>query len=136
MGAPGKEGGEPPAVLLVDAAPSLRTVTRLHLGAGLEVVEAADEQSAFELLRARRIDLAICAADGPRVEGLACLRRLRAEPCPRVRALPVLLLSEAAAPELRALVAGLGPAAVLEGPATAPRLSAAVAELLGAAVSA
>jgi CheY-like chemotaxis protein len=135
----GGDGGPSPGrtILLVDAGPALRTVARLHLGEEVDVLEAPDEESAFELLRRRRVDLAICAAESARIEGLACLRRLRAEPSPSVRAVPVLLLSARPVPELHAQCAELGPAAVLDGPPTAPRLVSAVAALLaGQTVSA
>ena len=121
------------AVLLVDADAPLRTVAKLHLAAepGLEVVEAADERAALEIVRARPIGVVVGRLHGPRFRGSEFLVRLRAGDDPRLRALPVLLVTGARSEEVERLCRRLAPACSVSAPVTGPRLAEAVRRLAG-----
>jgi CheY-like chemotaxis protein len=114
------------SILLVDPGPTLRTVARLHLtGARFDVAEVASADAALAAIGRRRVDLAIAPARC----GQPLLAELRKHADERVRALPLLLVSEA--PGGRAAArAGEPGVRVLAAPVTGPRLFAAVDELL------
>lgn len=77
-----------PTVLIVDDHPALRLIIRTQLQQQLditEVVEADNGQSAVELARQHRPDLAILDLDIPRINGLDVIPRLKlAHPLMRV----------------------------------------------------
>ena len=66
-------------VLVVDDEPHIRTVLRGYLEAdGFEVVEAADGETAVDLVRRDPPDLVLLDVMLPGIDGLEALRRLRA----------------------------------------------------------
>jgi SARP family transcriptional regulator, regulator of embCAB operon len=72
-------------VLIVDDVAAVREALRLLLSEepGLEVVgEAADGHEALELAAALRPDLVLLDLEMPRLDGLAVIPRLRAQPYP------------------------------------------------------
>lgn len=69
-------------VLVVDDMPAIRRMLRQmlqHLGVQGDIQEAGDGQEAWESLQERPFDLVVCDINMPRLNGLALLRRLRAQ---------------------------------------------------------
>jgi two-component system chemotaxis sensor kinase CheA len=104
-----------PAVARAQAAPATRVVVAddaltsrsamkalLEL-AGYQVAAAADGEEAFQLVRDQGASLVISDVQMPGLDGLELTRRLKADP--RLRAIPVILVTSLDAPEDR--VAGL-----------------------------
>lgn len=85
-------------VLVADDNADMREyLTRLLTGAGYEVATVVDGVAALEAVRAQAPDLVVSDVMMPRMDGLALVNALRAEP--RTAAVPVLLLSARAGEE-------------------------------------
>jgi CheY-like chemotaxis protein len=69
-----------PSVLVCDDEPNLRELIRLSLGPGWSVHEAGDGEVALELARSLQPDLVILDLMMPRLNGLAVLSTLKADP--------------------------------------------------------
>ena len=120
-----------PTVLIADDSPTIRGFARLALrGLPVELVEAEDGVQALLLLRESVPALALIDVNMPNLDGLGVLRALRADPDPRLRALPVLLLTAERGEELRAECLGAGALGLIEKPLRIGELKARVAELL------
>lgn len=79
-------------VLVIDDSSSLRQVVRMTLqNAGYEVLEADDGSTGLERLDGRRIHLAICDVNMPRLDGFGFLEQARRKPA--YRFLPVVMLT-------------------------------------------
>ncbi len=77
---PGRIEEHPPRVLVVDDEPGLRrSVARLLLSRGMQVVTADDGASAIELLPNQQIDVAIIDLFMPKVGGLELLDHIKRE---------------------------------------------------------
>ncbi|MBP2337585.1 PAS domain S-box-containing protein [Saccharothrix coeruleofusca] len=91
--APAASGpGVPATVLVADDNADMRSyLARLLAGAGYRVRPVGDGVKALEAIRAQEPDLVISDVMMPRMDGLALVSALRADP--RTEAVPVLLLS-------------------------------------------
>ena len=79
-------------ILVIDDSASLRQVVAMALqGAGYEVLQAGDGQAALALLDGRKINMAICDVNMPRMNGIEFVRAAKA--LPSYRFLPVLMLT-------------------------------------------
>jgi len=77
---PGGIEGHPPRVLVVDDEPGLRrSVARLLLSRGMQVVTADDGASAIDILPNQQIDVAIIDLFMPKVGGLELLEHIKRE---------------------------------------------------------
>ncbi len=91
-------GDTPPRVLIADDNTDMREyLARLLSGAGYQVEAVVDGQEALETVRASVPDLVISDVMMPRLDGLALVAALRADP--RTSAVPVVLLSARAGQE-------------------------------------
>ena len=82
-------------ILVVDDEPVVRAfLERALTRAGWHVVTAADGLAALACLAETPVDLVLCDAVMPRMDGLSLCRRLRADPA-RAR-LPIVVMSAAA----------------------------------------
>lgn len=77
----------------------MRLLTLTLRQEGYRLVTAADGDSALALARAERPALVLLDWTMPGIDGLAVCRAIRADADPRVRALPVVLLTARAAAE-------------------------------------
>jgi two-component system chemotaxis sensor kinase CheA len=68
--------------------------------AGYQVTAAADGEEAFQLVRDQGAALVVSDVQMPRLDGLGLTRRLKADP--RLRAIPVILVTSLDSPEDRA----------------------------------
>jgi two-component system chemotaxis response regulator CheY len=85
-------------ILAVDDSPSMRDMVRIALSAaGFEVSQAADGEEALELARKQSFDLVLSDVNMPRMDGIALIRALRAEPA--YRHTPILMLTTESSPE-------------------------------------
>jgi len=79
-------------ILVIDDSASLRQVVAMALqGAGYEVLQAGDGQAALALLDGRKINMAVCDVNMPRMNGIEFVRAAKA--LPSYRFLPVLMLT-------------------------------------------
>ncbi|BDG07152.1 response regulator [Anaeromyxobacter paludicola] len=121
------------AILIVDDNPTIRAIVKLYLaGPDREFAEAADGEQALHLVHRERMDLVIVDVVMPRKDGLTFVRELRASADPRVRDLPVVLLTGQLTEEEGAQrTQEVGADALVLKPITGPRLQQAVDGLLG-----
>ncbi|GAB4213279.1 MAG: response regulator [Rhodoferax sp.] len=79
-------------ILVIDDSASLRQVVAMALqGAGYEVLQAGDGQAALALLDGRKINMAICDVNMPRMNGIEFVKAAKA--LPNYRFLPILMLT-------------------------------------------
>ncbi len=79
-------------ILVIDDSASLRQVVSMALkGAGYDVLQAGDGQAALEMLDGRKIGMAICDVNMPRMNGIEFVKAAKA--LPAYRFLPILMLT-------------------------------------------
>lgn len=79
-------------ILIIDDSTSLRQVVKMALqGAGYTVLEAGDGEAALALLDGRKIHMAVCDVNMPRMNGIEFVKAAKA--LPAYRFLPVLMLT-------------------------------------------
>jgi len=79
-------------ILVVDDSASLRQVVAMALqGAGYDVLQAGDGQAALALLDGRKINMAVCDVNMPRMNGIEFVKAAKA--LPNYRFLPILMLT-------------------------------------------
>jgi two-component system, chemotaxis family, chemotaxis protein CheY len=79
-------------VLVIDDSASLRQLVRMSLqSAGYDVVEADDGSTALTKLDGRKLHLAVCDVNMPKLDGISFVRQARAKP--DYRFLPVIMLT-------------------------------------------
>jgi two-component system chemotaxis response regulator CheY len=128
----------PPTILIADDSPTIRGFVRLALrglGQPFSLVEAEDGEQA--ILRIRNIPpvLALVDLHMPGTDGLGVLRALRQESDPRLRGLPVLLLTAERSEEIRAACMSAGATGFLDKPVKPAQLVEAVRRFIAAGAS-
>jgi two-component system chemotaxis sensor kinase CheA len=94
-------GASRPRVLIADDSLTTRAAMKAVLElAGFAVVPAADGEEAFALIRDQGCQVVVSDVQMPRLDGLALTRRLKADP--RLRSIPVILITSLGSPEDRA----------------------------------
>lgn len=79
-------------ILVIDDSSSLRQVVTMALqGAGYEVLQAGDGMAAMALLDGRKIHMAVCDVNMPRMNGIEFVKAAKA--LPNYRFLPILMLT-------------------------------------------
>ena len=79
-------------ILIIDDSASLRQVVAMALkGAGYDVLEAGDGQAALAMLDGRKVHMAICDVNMPRMNGIEFVKAAKA--LPNYRFLPILMLT-------------------------------------------
>jgi two-component system chemotaxis response regulator CheY len=79
-------------ILVIDDSASLRQIVAMALkGAGYTVLEAGDGMAALALLDGRKIGMAVCDVNMPRMNGIEFVKAAKA--LPAYRFLPVLMLT-------------------------------------------
>jgi two-component system chemotaxis sensor kinase CheA len=90
-----------PRVVVADDALTTRAAMKAILElAGYQVAAVADGEEAFQLVREQGAALVVSDVQMPRLDGLGLARRLKADP--RLRSVPVILVTSLDAPEDRA----------------------------------
>ena len=79
-------------ILVIDDSASLRQLVRMSLqAAGYDVVEADDGSTALTKLDGRKLHLAVCDVNMPRLDGISFVKQARAKA--DYRFLPVIMLT-------------------------------------------
>src|SRR5829696_5877429 len=95
---------EPPLILAVDDLPDNLEILQVRLEAqGYQVVTAADGEEALARIRETRPDLVLLDIMMPKLDGIAVVKAIRADP--ELRGLPIILVTAKADP--RDVVEGL-----------------------------
>ncbi len=82
----------PKTILVIDDSASLRQLVRMSLqGAGYDVVEADDGSTALTKLDGRKLHLAVCDVNMPKLDGISFVKQARAKA--EYRFLPVIMLT-------------------------------------------
>jgi two-component system, chemotaxis family, chemotaxis protein CheY len=82
----------PKHVMTVDDSKTMRDMVSFTLrSAGFQVTEAEDGQKALFTLRSAQVDVIITDLNMPNMDGVALIRRLRADP--KYRVVPILMLT-------------------------------------------
>lgn len=120
------------SVLIVDDSPSIRSIIKVFLmGPELELVEAASADRALQLLRLMPISLVVADVNMPGTDGLEFVKKVRADADPRIKNLPVVLLSGEQAADLEARSRAAGANELLRKPVDAAALRASIQRHLG-----
>jgi DNA-binding response OmpR family regulator len=121
-------------VLLVDDDDALRTLYRFNLEvAGVQVLEAADGETALRLIDGERPDAILLDVMMPGLDGWTVAERLAADP--RTRELPVIFITARGEDAARMRGLGLGAAGYLTKPFNPVFLADEIEKILGAAGS-
>jgi two-component system chemotaxis response regulator CheY len=92
----------PHKVLLVDDSRTMREVLKVYLmGGKYEFLEADNALAGIELLKRERPAVVILDFNMPKMDGLACIRKIRGL-APDVRDVPIILVSSDKAEDLEA----------------------------------
>ncbi len=119
----------PPYVLVVDDQRSLRSLIRLNLELeGFRVEEAVDGVDCLEQARRQRPDLITVDIVMPRLDGLATVAELRADP--RLRDVPIVMVTTSGQPQDQQRARAAGVEAYLTKPYDPDELVATVRRLL------
>ena len=98
-----------PRLLIVDAGQPVRAALARQIEQTYEVLEAGDGAAAWQLLASEpRIKVVISGLALPEMDGYALLERIRASKLPRLRDVPVLMISGGEGEVERARAASLG----------------------------
>jgi len=124
-----RAAADPPAILVVDDEPSIRTLIGAALRAqGYRVLQAADGLQALDLAARGRPDLVLLDVALPLLSGHEVLRRLRQRPA--LASTPVLLLSGLTSELEEGQARSLGAQGVIGKPFAPAELLRRVAEAL------
>jgi chemosensory pili system protein ChpA (sensor histidine kinase/response regulator) len=105
--APGIDEPSRPSVMVVDDSLTIRRITgRLLARAGYEVIEARDGVEALEKLRSVLPQVVLLDIEMPRMDGFELTQRMRDDP--RLRQVPIIVISSRTADKHRAHAAQLG----------------------------
>lgn len=119
----------PKTVLIVDDSKTVREMLSLTLQeAGYQILQAEDGQQALEQLQTQTIDLTICDLEMSNLSGFEFLRHRLQNP--RLKQIPVIILSSHGEEEYRQLSQKLGAAQYFTIPYRSAELTEAIAVLL------
>lgn len=117
-------------ILVVDDSSSVRQVVRMALeGAGHTVLEAGDGMAALALLDGRKIDMAVCDVNMPKLDGLSFVKQAKEKSA--YRFLPILMLTTESSEEKKAAGKAAGAKAWMLKPFSPSSLLAAVTKFCG-----
>lgn len=120
----GAPAGASRTLLIVDDSATVRSLIKVFLmGRSYEFVEAEEGRGGMLLARTKTIDGAIVDLNMPGVDGIAFLRQLRGSDRPRLRDLPVIVLTSDKSKEARKDGLAAGANAFLQKPVAKARLT-------------
>jgi two-component system chemotaxis response regulator CheY len=121
----------PPTILVVDDSQTVRRVLTVYLApVRATVLEARGAAEAMGLLEKRPVDLVIADVTMPEIDGLMLVKMLRAHMDPKVRRLPVVLLTGSDVSRGSGMEAGAS--AFLNKPVSPSELFRVIGQLIGA----
>jgi len=116
-------------LLLIDDTPTVRMFAKVTLGDEYDFLEAANGQVGLEVAERQPPDLILLDYVMPVMDGIETLRALKTRPA--TRAIPVIMVTTKADPQMRAQCARLGCRAFLAKPIDRELLRSLVREALG-----
>lgn len=118
-------------VLIVDDSTTIRSVVKIHLlGCGFEFLEAESAERALQVLKLVHVDVVLADIRMPGMSGIDFLRAVRADARPRIRDVPVVLMTGEKAAGLREEGLAAGANGFLSKPVTGSELVGVVQDLL------
>ncbi len=118
-------------ILTVDDSASILQVEKVVLGgAGYEVVQAADGAEALDELDGQKLDLVLTDLNMPRVDGVALIRAIRANPAYRLT--PIIMITTESDDAKKQEGKAAGATGWIVKPFTPEQLLAVVRRVLGA----
>jgi two-component system, chemotaxis family, chemotaxis protein CheY len=122
-------------ILAVDDSASMRQMIGVTLrGAGYEVVEAADGETALDYARKHRVDLVLADVNMPGIDGITLVAQLRT--LPGYHLTPLLLLTTESSQERKLQGKQAGATGWMVKPFNPVQLLATLERVLGAAATA
>jgi two-component system, chemotaxis family, chemotaxis protein CheY len=120
-----------PTVMLIDDSSTIRAITRVYLmQKGLDFIEAEGAEKALQLLEDVDVHLIIADIKMPGMDGVTFVSKLRALKDPRLKALPVVLLTGEKSDDLKAQGMKAGANSFLQKPVSPEALKNVVMQLL------
>lgn len=120
-----------PLVLIVDDSATVRSIVRVHLvGHRVRFREAGSAEDALPIVKTEPIALIVLDRNLPGMNGAELVRVLRADDDPRVRDVPVIMLTGDPSDELAAEARAAGVQAFVRKPVNQSGLSEAVSRFL------
>lgn len=118
-------------ILVVDDSPVIRSVVQIYLRERpYQFVEAEHGRKALEILRAGvPVDLVLADIGMPVIDGVALVEQIRGDPEPRLRSLPIVLMTGGIGRRTPKLGPG-GADVVIAKPLSGAKLSDAIDKLL------
>jgi CheY-like chemotaxis protein len=118
-----------PRILVAEDVDMVRTLIKgLLTSHGFKVIEAIDGVQALSTVRQQEIDLVLADVQMPNLDGLQLCRMMKADP--RLKTIPVVLLTGKRTDAARVEAERVGAAAFLSKPVVADDLEAALEKLL------
>jgi len=112
-------------VLIIDDSKTIREIVKIYLmNENFIVEEASDGEAGMAALRANEYGLVLADYKMPRLDGLGLLQLARSDP--KMKNLPIIILTGEKQPELREAVMAAGATEVLNKPISAAALQACV----------
>lgn len=122
----------PQKILIIDDSRTMREVLKVYLmGGRYGFLEAESGARALDILRLELVELVIADINMPAMDGFAFVRAMRANLMPRVRTVPIILITSDKSEEIRDRVKDAHVDAFLGKPVDAGELVAAVEKILG-----
>lgn len=121
-------------VMLLDDSPSIRTILRVFLGnLRAEFIEAGDGERALKLLHLMTPELVVADVRMEPMDGIAFLKAVRSDSEPKVRNVPVILLTSDTSPELEREGRMAGANDFVRKPVSGNKLMESIHKVLGGA---
>ncbi len=121
----------PYKVLIIDDSRTMREVLKVYLmGGKYEFIEAESATRALDVLKLVPVDLIIADINLPRMDGITFLHHVKESNLPRLRSVPVILVTGDKSEELQDRLRGAHADAFLQKPLDAERLVEVVERLL------
>ena len=118
-------------LLLIDDSPTIREIIKIYLmGRSLEFVDAENAERGLTLVGLMPIKLIIADIKLPGMDGVEFVRKLRSDPRPHIKKLPVILLTGQKSMDLRQQGLQAGANAFIEKPISSTALNELIAKLL------
>jgi two-component system chemotaxis response regulator CheY len=126
-----RSSAPPPTILVVDDSSTVRRILTVYLApVRATVLEATGANEAIGLLGARPVDLVIADVTMPDIDGLTMVKMLRSHTNPKLRQIPVILLTGSDVSRASGMEAGAS--AFLTKPVSPSELFRVIGPLLGA----
>lgn len=119
-----------PTILAVDDSASMRQMVTFTLkGAGFNVIDAVDGVDALSKVKGKSVDLVLTDVNMPRMDGIALIRELRAQPS--FKFTPILMLTTESGSDKKSEGKSAGATGWIVKPFNPDQLLATIKKVLG-----